>query len=213
MSKIDGFSRLSAVLVLVFSCYIMAGAQQTAIDKTIEKYKKMTTLTANVSRTQHKAALTKDVVTNGTFYYKREGTKMCMTFNGGKDKLIMNSGTFTMVTNGKATTARGKKNKEVSPLLTALGSLFDGGGDVDLSDVADVEITQSGGFIELTLTPLSESGKKNRNQAFSKIALRINKKTNELQRLTIHEKGKDYTQFDFSGFKYNVPVDDKYFRP
>ena len=213
MSKFGNLSRLTAVWILVFSCFVMADAQQTAIDKTIEKYKNMTTLTANVTRTQHKAALTKDVVSNGTFYYKREGTKMCMTFNGGKDKLIMNSGNFTMVTNGKATTAKGNKNKQVSPMLTALGSIFKGGGDVDLSDVADVEISQSGGSLVLTLSPLPEGGKKSRSQAFSKIELRINKKTNELQRLIIHEKGKDYTQFDFSGFKYNAPVADKYFKP
>ncbi|MCD8298098.1 MAG: outer membrane lipoprotein carrier protein LolA, partial [Prevotella sp.] len=57
-------------LIAVLVCTGIS-AQQTDISKAAKKYKSANTLTARVKQTRHNAAITKDALSDGYFYYKK----------------------------------------------------------------------------------------------------------------------------------------------
>ena len=104
----------------LFACASLF-AQKAEIQQAVERYKNMNTLTAAVTWTRHNAAVTQDVVTQGHFYFKKPG-RMCMTFNDGKDMLLMDGNTFAMVTDGKKSVAKGEGSNqfELNPGVSAM---------------------------------------------------------------------------------------------
>ena len=201
---------MKRLLTLFLMAFITCStfAQDEVMAKIAERYKNMKTLTAQVTQTKHNALVTKDVVTKGTFYFKQP-SKMLITLTTGKDKLLMNGSSFTLMQNGKVNKANGKGNKTFEALSAVLKGFATGQkSDVDINEYADVEMTKKGNLVILEIEPY-DKGKK---PMFTSLVLTVDTKALELKSLRMNEKGKNYTQYDFSNYKFNAPIEDSVFK-
>ncbi|MDO4496313.1 MAG: outer membrane lipoprotein carrier protein LolA [Bacteroidales bacterium] len=206
---------MKKILFVLMACvlsFVTVQAQDAELQqKALELFKNTQTVEAKAKMTKHNTMVTKDVVSEGKLYFKRPN-KLCMTFNNGADALIMNGETFTMVTNGKAQSVSGKGNGQFDALKGIAQSLSQGGeAEFDLSDVADVDIERKGNLMVMTIVPIVADAKAKRKQLFQSYVITIDTKALELRTLRMNEKGQNYTQYDFSGYKLNGPIDDKVF--
>lgn len=186
-------------------------AQEDVMKQAIEGYKNLTTIKADVKKTVHNTMVTKDVVTTGTFYFKKP-TMMCITTNGGKDQLLTDGENFTMVQNGKPSTANAKGNSSLAPLLNALKSITQGKSDTDLSDVADVDMEREGDLMIMTIAPITKSAAEKRKLMFQSYVITVDTKVGELKSVRLNEKGQNYQQYDLSNIKRDVKIDDAVFK-
>ncbi|WP_418697818.1 LolA family protein [Bacteroides sp.] len=199
-------------ITALFSCVPLL-AQDAGMQKAVDRYKNMNTLTATVIQTKHNAAVTQDVASRGYFYFKKPA-RMCMTFNEGSETLLMDDNTFTMVTDGKKSVAKGKGNNQFESLLAVFKNITAGeDAAVDLSDMADVEMTKHDNICTLTVIPIVSDEKAKRKMMFTSFVLTIDLKSSELKSLRMNEKGKNYTQYDFSNYVFNGTVSDSVFNP
>lgn len=207
MKKIIAILALTAALSLPVATPTAAIAQDNEV---AAKYKNMNTLAADVTMTRHNVALAKDQVSKGKFYFKKPAS-MVLTFDGGKDMLLMKDEKFTMVSDGKAATASGS-NSQLDALKTMFRSFTTGqDSDVQLEDVADVDAEREGDILTMTITPRVKDAKEKRKMLYQSYVVVLNTKTSELRSIRLNEKGKNYTQYDFANFKFDGPVDDKVF--
>lgn len=186
-------------------------AQQDVMQQAMEGYKNLTTLSAKVTKTVHNEMVTKALVTKGDFYFKKPA-KMVITTNQGKDKLLTDGENFTIVNNGKASTASGKGNSSLTPLVNAIKSMTSGNTDTDLSDVADVDMEKQGNLMIMTIVPIVKSAAEKRKMMFQSFVITVDSKAGELKSIRLNEKGKNYQQYDFSDFKHDVKIDDAVFK-
>lgn len=186
-------------------------AQEDVMKQAMEGYKNLTTLSAKVTKTVHNEMVTKDVVTKGDFYFKKPA-KMVITTNQGKDKLLTDGESFTIVNNGKANTANAKGNSALTPLVNAIKGMTSGNTDTDLSDVADVDMEKQGNLMIMTIVPITKSAADKRKLMFQSFVITVDSKAGELKSIRLNEKGKNYQQYDFSDFKHDVKIDDAVFK-
>lgn len=186
---------------------VMAFAQTADFNKAVAKYKSVSSLTANVVKTTHKAAVAKDVVEKGAYYVKKPN-KVLISCNGGKDALLMNGTAFTMTIKGRKAKTDSQKNPQFKTFHDVLESVYSGGA-VDLSKNNDVKITKSGSKIVLTITPASDPKK---HQMFTSFVVTIDSKTSELSSLRMNQKGGSYTEYTFSGYNFGANVSDSVFK-
>ena len=175
-------------------------AQNADLQKAVAKYKKVTTVTAAATKTSHKDAIAKDVVTKGTLTMKKPAD-VSIVIDGGKDQLIMHGSEFTMVVKGKSH----KTSSQTNPQFATFQAVFEyilKGGEGDLSKLSDLAVTKQGSNIVLTITPKADSKKAQRRMLFSSFVLTIDKNTSELKSLRMNERG-GYTEYTFAGHKFN----------
>lgn len=199
------------VLTLCTSFSTSVFAQEDVMKQAMEGYKNLTTLSAKVTKTVHNEMVTKDVVTKGDFYFKKPA-KMVITTNQGKDKLLTDGESFTIVNNGKANTANAKGNSALTPLVNAIKGMTSGNTDTDLSDVADVDMERQGNLMIMTIVPITKSAADKRKLMFQSFVITVDSKAGELKSIRLNEKGKNYQQYDFSDFKHDVKIDDAVFK-
>lgn len=198
---------------MIFALSLSASlhAQDNVMQQALEGYKNLTTVKADVKKTVHNTMVAKDVVTTGTFYFKKPA-QMCITTNGGKDVLLTDGETFTLVQNGKLMTANAKSNSGLTPLLDAIKGLTQGNTDTDLSDVADVDMERDGDLLIMTIAPITKSAAEKRKLLFSAFVITVDTKAGELKSIRLNEKGQNYQQYDFSNMKRDVKIDDSVFK-
>lgn len=200
--------KILATLLLVLASAITF-AQKADYQKAVAKYKTVSSLTATATKTKHKTSVAKDQVTQGTFYVKKPN-KVLITFNNGKDALLMNGTAFTMTINGRKFKTNSTKNAQFKTFQNVLESIYTGG-SVDLSKNSDVEITKNGSNIVLTITPVVDK-KGAKRQLFTSFVLTIDSKTSELRTLRMNEKKGNYTEYKFSGYQLGATVADTVFK-
>lgn len=205
------FFVLLTIFVLSACCSFSLYAQEDVMKQAMEGYKNLTTLSAKVTKTVHNEMVTKDVVTKGDFYFKKPA-KMVITTNQGKDKLLTDGESFTIVNNGKANTANAKGNSALTPLVNAIKGMTSGNTDTDLSDVADVDMERQGNLMIMTIVPITKSAADKRKLMFQSFVITVDSKAGELKSIRLNEKGKNYQQYDFSDFKHDVKIDDAVFK-
>ncbi len=97
------------IIYPIYHCHPLVctalSAQEADIRKVAERYKGINTFTATVIRTKHHAAVAEDAVTKGKFHFMQPN-EAYMTFNEGKDMLIMDNGVFTMINDGQESIAK-----------------------------------------------------------------------------------------------------------
>lgn len=202
-------SMIVAALVAVVSLHAQ---DQEMMQKAMERYKNMTTLTADVRMTKHNTLVTKDVTSQGKFYFKKP-SKMLLALDSGKDAMLMNGDNFTLLSDGKPQTTSGKGNSQLQALTSALKAFSAGEqSDIDLSDIADVDVTTKGNLVTMTITPIVTDAKAKRKQMFSSFVIVIDQKAGELRSLRLNEKGQNYTEYTFSNFQLNKEVSDAVFK-
>ena len=181
------------------------------MQKAQERFKNMETLEADVVMTKHNTMVTKDVTSKGKFYFKKP-SKMTMSFNEGADLLLMDGQTFTMVKDGKKQTMSGNGNSQLEARKTLLQNFSAGQeSEVDLSDIADVDMERNGDLVVITVTPIVTDAKQKRKMMFTSFVVTVNTKKSELKTVRMNEKGENYTEYEFSNFKVNGNVPDAVF--
>ena len=179
---------------------LSVSAQNADLQKAVAKYKKVSTVTAAATKTSHKDAIAKDVVTKGTLTMKKP-SEVGIVIDGGKDQLLMKGSDFTMVVKGKSH----KTSSQTNPQFATFQAVFEyilKGGEGDLTKFSDLAVTKQGNNIVLTITPQANSKKAQRRMLFSSFVLTIDKNTSELKTLRMNERG-GYTEYTFTGHKFN----------
>lgn len=205
--------RIYTLFVLVALICGMAVAQEADIRKAAGKYKNVKTLTAGVTMTRHNAALSDDVVSEGTLYFKKP-CHLCMTFDSAAETLLTDGTTFTMIRNGKKRVAKssGKGGNPFENVLCVFREMLAGDSkDADLSKLVRVKTTKQGGSCTVTITPVAAAGKSRRKAAFSSCVAEIDLNAGEMRTLRINERGENYTRYDFSHYELNARVPDEVF--
>lgn len=202
-----------AVTLSMFGSYTTSASaqqQQDVMKQAMEGYKNLTSLSAKVTKTVHSEMVAKDLVTTGMFYFKKPA-KMCITTNGGKDKLLTDGETFTIVQNGKASTASGKGNAALAPLISAIKGITSGQQDVDLSEVADVDMERDGNKLVMTIAPIVKNAADRKKLLYQSFVITFDQKAGELRSVRLNGKGKNYEHYEFSNFQAEAKIDDAVF--
>ena len=203
---------LSTLFIIMVAICSLHAQDDEMMQRAMERFKDMTSLTADVTQTKHNSMVTNDIVSKGNFYFKKPN-KMCMSFNNGKDMMLMDGENFTMVKDGVRNTANGGGNDQLQALKTIIKNFSAGQeSDIDLSEIADIDMEKKGNLMVMTITPIVTDAKAKRRQMFSSFVVTIDQKAGELKSLRMNEKGKNYTQYDFSNYKLNAPVNDSVFK-
>ena len=185
------------LLMLTLLCQLTIGAaQQADFQKAVARYKNASNVTASVIKTTHKQAVAKDVTSKGM---KRPAT-VSIVIDGGKDQLLMEGSTFTMVVKGKKHTTSSQQNVQFASFQTVFESILSGG-QKDISKLGDLTINKQGVNLVLTITPQADNKKAARRMLFSSFVLTIDTKTSELKSLRMNERS-GYTDYTFSGFQF-----------
>lgn len=204
--------RLFTLFITAFLVCAGISAQRADIRKAAERYMKANTLITNVKQTKHNAALTKDVVTDGHFYYKKPN-KQSMVFKESREMLIAVGNTFVMVKDGKqhVAKAKGKGNNPFEILQDVFRNLLSADDDARLTDMADVKLEAQGNTCTLTITPIATGAKAKRRSMFTSCIVTIDLKAAELRSLRINEQGENYTRYDFSNYVFDAEVSSSVF--
>ena len=197
------------LFLFTFSFFVCSAQDAEMMQKAQEKFKNMQTLEADVMVTKHNTMVTKDVVTKGKFYFKKP-SKMCLS--AGADVLLMDGSNFTMVKDGKKQTVSGSGNSQFEALKGIMQNFSAGQeSEIDLSEIADVDMQKSGNLITMTITPIVSDPKEKRKMMFTSFVVVIDQQKSELKSVRLNEKGQNYTQYDFSNFKQNGTISDAVF--
>lgn len=202
--------KLIALLLVLLPCLALT-AQEADIRRLAEHYADVQTLSATVTRTRHNVLLAQDEVTRGHFFLKKPG-KMCLSFDDNKDMLLMESGTFTLVEQGRRTVAKGRNGQVLGALGSVLRGLFADGSYVS-DEAATVTVEQSGNRCILTVTPLLKNAKEKRRLMFTSFVLTLDNASGRLLSLRMNERGENYTQYDLTGHQPGAAVSDIVFTP
>ena len=202
--------KLIALLLVLLPCLALT-AQEADIRRLAEHYADVQTLSATVTRTRHNVLLAQDEVTRGHFFLKKPG-KMCLSFDDNKDMLLMESGTFTLVEQGRRTVAKGRNGQVLGALGSVLRGLFADGSYVP-DEAATVTVEQSGNRCILTVTPLLKNAKEKRRQMYTSFVLTLDNASGRLLSLRMNERGENYTQYDLTGHQPGAAVSDIVFTP
>ena len=202
--------KLIALLLVLLPCLALT-AQEADIRRLAEHYADVQTLSATVTRTRHNVLLARDEVTRGHFFLKKPG-KMCLSFDDNKDMLLMESGTFTLVEQGRRTVAKGRNGQVLGALGSVLRGLFADGSYVP-DEAATVTVEQSGNRCILTVTPLLKNAKEKRRLMFTSFVLTLDNASGRLLSLRMNERGENYTQYDLTGHQPGAAVSDIVFTP
>ena len=194
-------------LVAILSANV-AWAQQADYKKAVAKFRSYSTATATVKRIDHKAAVKTDKVSTGTAEMKKPD-KMCISVNGGKDKLVMNGSTFTMVMRGRKHTTSSKNNAQFTTFQKVLESILSGGSvGGDITSLPGVTASRHGQTYTITIVPVTAKGKR---MMFSSFEVTINTATSALKTLRMNQKKGNYTEYVFDDFRFGDAVSAKSF--
>ena len=125
-----------------------------------------------------------------------------MIFNDTNEMLFTDGKTFTMVENGKKQVAqsKGKSNNPFEIFFAVFRDILsEEEKDTELSKQVDVKLEKQGNICTVTVIPLVD-GKAKRRMMYTSFVVTIDLEAAELKSLRIHEKGENYTQFDFSNY-------------
>lgn len=191
-------------LLIALTMSTMMFAQFADFQKSVAKYKNVSSLTATATRTTHKAAVAKDKVESGTLYVKKPNKVLIV--NGG-DKLKMNGTKFTIKKGMISGSTDSNKDAQYRTFHDVLESIFTGGSK-DISKNADVKITKSGSNVIITITP-NAGGKK---MMFNSFVVTIDGAKQELRSIRLNQKKDGYTLYTFSNYKLGASVNDSLFK-
>ena len=120
-------------------------AQEAAFTSAVARYRTAKTASAKVEMVKHNKAMTKSTSSTGTLSMK-DPDKVAIVCNGGKDQLVMNGNTFTMVMGGHKRVASAKTASQFAAFKAVLLSVLNCG-KTDISKVQGVKVTTGGGNV------------------------------------------------------------------
>lgn len=163
----------------------------------------VTTFKADVTRISHNELMVKDVTTEGYFYFQHPD-KICMTFGGREDMLLMNGSTYIMVDKGKKNVAKGKIQELFGVLQKVLQAVICQSSLPDTNKNSDIQISQEGQTIRIVPTLDAKARKRIPVTSFE---LTLDVHTHKLKILRINEKGNNYVVYNLSKYVLNGSLD------
>lgn len=203
--------KIKYILLVIMSIHIMALSldAQTVEKEFITELKKKNTdvksIQCSFSQLSSISVLNDKVKKNGKFFFKYPDNFLLL-FNDG-DYIIMTNGWFEIKTSGQVNTTPIRKN----PMLSSLSSLLTAciSGDIGLlSQEFDMKISKPN-LSEWEVVMLPKN--KRLSSKLRQITLCFEKETMSLNRLVFMEKTGNYTEYIFSGKKFNVDIDKNLF--
>lgn len=208
--RIVALALVASIAALTTTVSTIQAQDQDVMKQAMEGYKKINSMTASVKKTTHNTMLAKDQVTTGTFYFKKPA-KMCISTNGGKDKLVTDGEKFTIVQDGQASTASGGGNSSLGPLVDAIKNITSGNEDTDLSDVADIDMERDEKSMTMTITPITRNAAERRKLVYQSFVIVIDTQAGELRSVRLNGKSGNYDLYELSNYKMDAPVADTVF--
>lgn len=198
---------MKKILFLLLSLTMTAAAFAQSADFTqaVAKYRTAKSATAKATMVKHNKALTKNKTYSGSLYMKSPD-KVAISCDNGKEQLVMNGNTFTMVMGGHKRVASAKTAAQFAAFKAVLQSVLNGG-KTDITKVQGVKVETEGGSVVVTMTPAKE-----KRMMFTSFVLTINRKTSALEALTLNSK-RGYTKYTFASLSFGSTVNDNVFKP
>lgn len=187
------------IFILLFALTLSSLAQSVDFQKAVAKFRGASHVTAIATRVDHKAAVSKDDKATGKMVIASPD-KMNISVADGKEQLDMNGDDFTMVIRGREHKTNSKKNNQFVAFQSVLTAIIKGDG-TGLSEVPGVELSQSGNIITIHMDPTVGEPKKKR-MMFSSFVITLDAKKGEILTLRMNGRGKNYTEYSFSGFVF-----------
>ena len=143
----------------------------------------------NVTRTQHRTAVTTDDVTTGTVTI-RKPDYICISTDEGREQLIMDGTQFTMTIGGKQHVTDSRRNPQFATFHEVLKAAITGG---SIPESEEVTVTTKNGRKTVTITPQARK----KRQMFTSFVLVIDNRTSAFCQLRMNERGGNYVLYDF----------------
>lgn len=182
------------LLLLSLATVSAAFAQDAAFTQAVARYRTAKGATAKATMVKHNKAMTKDKTYTGSLTMKSPD-KVSISCDGGKEQLVMDGNTFTMVAGGHKRVASAKTAAQFAAFKAVLLSVLNGG-RTDITKVQGVKVETAGVDVVVTMTPA-----KARRMMFTSFVLTVNRKTGALETLSLNSK-RGYTKYTFTGFKF-----------
>lgn len=141
-----------------------------------------------VTKLTHKSAITTDAVTMGTLVI-RQPDYICISTDGGRDKLVMEGTKFTMTTGGRSHVTDSRRNPQFATFQSVLKAVING---QPITAGDDLTLSTHDNLQTVTITP---SGKKRR--LFTSFVLVVDAKTSAMKSLRMNQRRGDYISYTF----------------
>ncbi len=142
-----------------------------------------------VTRTQHRSAMTTDVVTTGSITI-RKPDYISISTDEDRELLMMDGTQFTITLGGKRHTTDSRTNPQFSTFHEVLLSVI---GGKNITESTEVTVTTRKGQRTIVVTPPARK----RHQMFSSFTLVIDDNTSALKSLRMNERSGNYIHYDF----------------
>lgn len=189
------------ILTVFLLCFLSLSAMAQNVDfqKAVSRFKGTTRVTAVATRVNHKAAVAKDDKVTGTMTIVPPN-RMNISVADGKEQLDMNGNDFTMVMRGTQHKTNSKKDNQFVAFQAVLTAIINGDGS-NIDQVPGVTMTEAGGILSITMDPTIGQAQKKR-MMFSSFVITLDVKKGEILTLRMNGRGKNYTEYSFSGFVF-----------
>lgn len=189
------------ILTIFLLCFLSlsAMAQNVGFQKAVSRFKGTTRVTAVATRVNHKAAVAKDDKVTGTMTIVSPN-RMNISVADGKEQLDMNGNDFTMVMRGTQHKTNSKKDNQFVAFQAVLTAIINGDGS-NIDQVPGVTMTEADGILSITMDPTIGQAQKKR-MMFSSFVITLDVKKGEILTLRMNGRGKNYTEYSFSGFVF-----------
>lgn len=164
------------------------------------------TIVSDFTQTKNLSLLADKIKSKGRFYYKKED-KVRIEYTSPYTYLLVMNGGQLMVRDEQKTNKINTRNSKTMQSVNRVmidcmrGTVFNN---------PDFKVTayENAKSYLLSLVPVTDAMKK----MFSRIDVYMDKKTFDVNRLSMIEQGGDYTDMDFTNTKQNVPLDEALFK-
>lgn len=143
----------------------------------------------NVTRTQHRTAMTADVVTTGTMTI-RKPDYICISTDEGCEQLIMDGTRFTMTIGGKQHVTDSRSNPQFAKFHEVLKAVIN---NQPISEGDEVTVTTKNDEKTITITPQA----KKKRQQFTSFVLVTDLGTSTFHQLRMNERAGNYILYSF----------------
>ncbi len=182
---------------LLCALSLSALAQSANFQKAVVRFKGATRVTAVAIRVDHKAAVANDDKATGTMTIVAPN-KMNISVDNAKEQLDMNGNEFTMVMRGREHKTSSKKDNQFVAFQAVLNAIITGDGS-NIEHVPGVCMSEANGILTINMDPTVGQAKKKR-MMFSSFVITLDVKKGEIRSLRMNGRGKNYTEYTFSGF-------------
>lgn len=186
-------------LLLLCILSMSAIAQNADFQQAVSRFKGATRVTAVATRVNHKAAVAKDDAATGTMTIVSPN-KMNISVANGKEQLDMNGNDFTMVMRGAQHKTNSKKDNQFVAFQAVLTAIINGDAS-GIGQVPGVTLSEVDGILSITMDPTIGQAQKKR-MMFSSFVITLDVKKGEIRTLRMNGRGKNYTEYSFSGFVF-----------